>query len=162
MMHCSLQALRGMGNEEQPNFQFKVLGQAFGQTVEVTQDNLPLLAPHLTTVKLPNRELTEIPPVIFTLTKLSRLDLSGNFIRSIPQEILKLKNLEVLDLSHNQISHFPPIPENLKQLYVADNQIESLPVLAESKLQVLDLSNNPIDQLEETLNGIQVIFRKTN
>lgn len=82
------------------------------------------------------KRLKQIPPKVFEMRNLRRLDLGRNFIDSIPPEIAQLSNLQHLDLRRNRIRVVPP---ELGQL---------------SNLQVLNLSRNPILELPDQLSAL--------
>jgi len=56
----------------------------------------------------------KIPSVIFSLSKLQYLSITGQNISSIPSDLSKLKNLVTLDLTYNHLSG--DIPESLNNL----------------------------------------------
>jgi len=78
--------------------------------------NDPNLAPLVTTVSIEGGYLTEIPPEIFKLKNLERLELQENDITSIPSEIGNLTNLKLLALQENEITSIPPEIGNLTNL----------------------------------------------
>ncbi len=108
-----------------------------------------------------------IPPVIFMMTSLKELYLSGAYsyideyerwdylIDTIPQEISNLSNLEVLDLSYNRISHIPQEIGQLSKLKKLDLYHNSLTgkslieISMLNELTVLDIGGNDIAFLPE-------------
>lgn len=98
----------------------------------------------------------QVPPQLFTFTKLRSLDLSKNRLTEIPDEIAVLKDLKILDLSRNKFESFPvavcPLT-GLRKLSVARNQLTTIPSCIGyfSSLKVLDLWDNPIVSLPQEL-----------
>ncbi|XP_048213371.1 opticin [Perognathus longimembris pacificus] len=109
------------------------------------------------------------------LTKLKRIDLSGNLISSIDAEALHpLPALQDLILSENRLAALPPLPrgteildvrrnrlrssgiqpeafgalERLQFLYLADNLLDAIPGPLPLSLRSLHLQNNRIDSLQ--------------
>lgn len=87
-------------------------------------------------LKLNYKRLKQIPPKVFAMHNLRKLDLGRNFIDSIPPEIGTLANLEELDLRRNRIRTVPP---ELGRLH---------------KLQRLNLSRNPILDLPDEMSQL--------
>ena len=117
----------------------------------------------VTKLNLSGCGLTVFPENIFDYPNLTKLVLSNNRIRFIPKEILKLKKLKVLDLANNEIrvmhSAVFKLPK-LRTLNVYGNQIRKFPKqLAESSIQKLVVSNNPLgeDELESLQDRFEVI-----
>ncbi|ORX88187.1 RNI-like protein [Anaeromyces robustus] len=59
-------------------------------------------------------KLTEIPPFVFSLSKLEILTITGHELKTIPNELANLSNLEGLNLSYNHINS--ELPESLNNL----------------------------------------------
>ena len=102
---------------------------------------------------LDNNLLKEINDGVFSnFSRLSMLDLSNNNLVEIPKSLRFLKNLKSLDLSHNLIRNLVDL--SLSQLFRLDlswNKIENITVAALQhliSLQILDLSNNKIEEVE--------------
>jgi Leucine-rich repeat (LRR) protein len=111
---------------------------------------------HLQKLNLCFLQLTSLPPEIGELTNLRVLDLCENRLTSLPSDIWQLTNLQALDLSSNQLTTLPPeIGQltNLQFLDLGENQLTSLPPeLGQlDNLQWLDLSNNPLTNLSPEL-----------
>lgn len=88
------------------------------------------------TLQLRFKRLRQIPPKVFEMHNLRKLDLSRNFIDSIPPEIGNLTNLNVLDLRRNKIRVVPP-------------EIGRL-----SELRTLNMSRNPILELPDEMSSL--------
>ncbi len=74
--------------------------------------------------------LSELPPEMENLTRLTELDLAGNRFQEIPNIIGRLQNLQHLNLRDTQIRELPPFLANLRHLSyldVRDNRIRTLP-----------------------------------
>jgi len=78
----------------------------------------------LENLHLPNYDIKEIPDIIFKITTLKNLDLSGNKIEKIPPSIGNLIQLEELNLANNNLKELP------SEIYKLNN------------LKTLDLNNN--------------------
>ncbi len=110
--------------------------------------------------------IAEIEPGAFDcLTKLRRLNLSGNQLKKCPR-IGELKNLQALDLDRNQIKSVegvfsePGLAVNTKliMLNLKSNRLKSLPANSFSSLvalRALDLAKNDLEQVsDEALGGL--------
>ncbi len=74
--------------------------------------------------------LTALPPELFQLTALTRLDLDGNHLTALPPELGQLTALTWLDLDKNQLTALPPklgLLRALRLLFLNDNQLIALP-----------------------------------
>jgi Leucine-rich repeat (LRR) protein len=74
--------------------------------------------------------LKEIPPVVFTMTNLKRLDIGWNRISTIPTDISKLVRLEELWINSNPLKEIPHDVSkctNLKVIDLRDTQVKILP-----------------------------------
>jgi Leucine-rich repeat (LRR) protein len=101
----------------------------------------------------------------FGLTKLERLDLSGNEITDV-SPLAGLTNLESLWLDENQISDLSPLKglTNLKYLYLENNQISDLSPLAGLTLTELSLFANEITDISSLarLTKLEALVLTTN
>lgn len=100
--------------------------------------------------------LLEIPAVIWHLSLLENLSLSGNLLTKIPPEIELLTRLKDLDLSDNQLYQLPSELVNLTNLECLNlmcNQLVSLPFGMSSlvRLKALDLAGNMLGNAVSTL-----------
>ena len=109
-------------------------------------------------------QLTSVPETITRLTNLSVLYLGSNQLTSVPEVISRLTNLSKLDLSHNQLTSVPEAITrltNLSQLNLSGNQLTSVPeaITSLTNLSYLDLYNNPLEDppLEIANQGINAI-----
>ncbi|XCN72476.1 MAG: COR domain-containing protein [Candidatus Electrothrix aestuarii] len=103
-------------------------------------------------LNLSSRGLTELPPELFQLTNLIRLDLTNNELTSLPSEIAQLTNLEELKLRSNHLTTLPPeicCLTNLKRLELDQNELDEIPpeISLLPKLRWLDLSYNKLTKL---------------
>ena len=85
-----------------------------------------------------SRNLTELPPMLNTLTS---LDCSNNRLTLLPEQLPK--SLEVLDCYNNRLTRLPEhLPNSLKYLYCDNNRLtklfKNLP-----KILVYNCSDNP-------------------
>ncbi|MBP5189314.1 MAG: leucine-rich repeat domain-containing protein [Bacteroidales bacterium] len=87
-------------------------------------------------LQLNYKRLKEIPPKVFAMHNLRKLDLGRNFIDSIPPEIGSLVHLEELDLRRNRIRVVPP---EIGQL---------------TRLRRINLSRNPILDLPDAMGNL--------
>ncbi|MEM7184838.1 MAG: hypothetical protein AAF518_28345, partial [Spirochaetota bacterium] len=62
----------------------------------------------------------KFPKVLFSLTKLERIDLGGCFIKKLPKEIQRLKNLRYLNLFDCRTYDIPEKIASLKKLEQLD------------------------------------------
>jgi len=110
----------------------------------------------LTDVRLSNCELTTLPTEILSLPRLSILDLAGNKLTSIPSSLRKMRALQDLRLQNNQIDTIlsqqeNTLPTSLVKLNLSNNQVQVLPkkMLELTRLNTIDLSDNPIEQIDD-------------
>lgn len=129
-------------------------------------DRLP---PHITTLVIPDNNLTSLPELPEGLRE---LEVSGNLqltsLPSLPQGLQKLwaynnwltslptlpPGLGDLAVSNNQLTSLPEMPPALRELRVAGNNLTSLPALP-SGLQKLWAYNNRLTSLPEMSPGLQ-------
>ena len=101
---------------------------------------------------LSNLGLTKLPPEIFQLTSLERLEFDNNQLSTLPPEIGQLRNLKELNLTNNQLCSLPQEIgrlTKLTRLYLANNQISMLPpgIGQLTALTQLYLTNNLVNTL---------------
>ncbi|OHL53597.1 E3 ubiquitin--protein ligase [Salmonella enterica subsp. enterica serovar Saintpaul] len=129
-------------------------------------DRLP---PHITTLVIPDNNLTSLPELPEGLRE---LEVSGNLqltsLPSLPQGLQKLwaynnwlaslptlpPGLGDLAVSNNQLTSLPEMPPALRELGVSGNNLTSLPALP-SGLQKLWAYNNRLTSLPEMSPGLQ-------
>ncbi|WP_031605240.1 type III secretion system effector E3 ubiquitin transferase SspH1 [Salmonella enterica] len=129
-------------------------------------DRLP---PHITTLVIPDNNLTSLPELPEGLRE---LEVSGNLqltsLPSLPQGLQKLwaynnwlvslptlpPGLGDLAVSNNQLTSLPEMPPALRELRVSGNNLTSLPALP-SGLQTLWAYNNRLTSLPEMSPGLQ-------
>ncbi|HFJ1420038.1 TPA: SPI-2 type III secretion system effector E3 ubiquitin transferase SspH2 [Salmonella enterica] len=98
------------------------------------------LPAHITTLVIPNNNLTSLPALP---PELRTLEVSGNQLTSLP--VLPPGLLE-LSIFSNPLTHLPALPSGLCKLWIFGNQLTSLPVLP-SGLQELSVSDNQLASL---------------
>ena len=142
-----------------------------------------------TILDLSNRNLSEIPESVFSLTWIKKLNLSNNRIEKISDNLSNLKHLSELNLSNNKLSEFPTslfglsslsklnisknniriVPKeiykiqniNFSHLNLSHNQISEIPneLSSLTLLSHLDLSHNNLNKLPESLKHIGNLIR---
>ena len=124
----------------------------------------------LTTLNLPYKGLTALPPEIGQLGNLQSLVLLGNRLTSLPPEIVRLVNLQSLYLGDNQLTALPPEIVrlvNLQSVYLARNGLTSLPpeIVRLVNLQSLDLTTNRLTSLPPEIGqlvNLQSLYLSAN
>ncbi len=127
------------------------------------------------TLHLNDMGLTSIPPHVFTLTSLTRLDLSENVLTSLPPEISNLSNLECLWMSGNPLTEVPKELQHCRKLKVLDirsTQVSTIPreIGRLKNLYNIDLRSTPLcDELdgfrgstEDLLEYLEMKDKRTN
>ena len=102
------------------------------------------------TLHLSHMGLTHVPPEVFKLTGLVRLDLGWNDIEQLPADIGKLTKLEQLWLNSNPLGALPREMEQCRRLKVIDlrdTQLTSLPpeLSRTSNVVEVDLRGAPLE-----------------
>uniref|UniRef100_A0A8C3ZX01 Disease resistance R13L4/SHOC-2-like LRR domain-containing protein n=1 Tax=Denticeps clupeoides TaxID=299321 RepID=A0A8C3ZX01_9TELE len=109
---------------------------------------------------LSDNEIQRLPPEIANFMQLVELDVSRNDILEIPDSISYCKALQVADFSGNPLTRLPesfPELRNLVCLSLNDISLQALPdnigksLSHLSKLEELDLGNNELYNLPETI-----------
>jgi internalin A len=105
-----------------------------------------------TVLDLEGRGLQELPPQVFALTNLEKLNLNDNNLTSLPPEICQLHNLTDLYVRRNKIQGLSGAIAHLTQLerlHLGDNQLAELPgeISDLTRLVSLDLKNNQLQEL---------------
>ena len=114
----------------------------------------------VTELSLHNCRLDHLPPVVFGMPRLWKLEVSVNRIGEIPRQIGQLKNLRSLSLSFNQLTELPPRFFELRQLTelnLSNNQIKSLPpaIGRLQNLQRLRLAGNALEELPPEIGQLK-------
>lgn len=125
--------------------------------------DLPTALKHreeITELSLYNCRLDALPPVVFGMPRLRKLEVSANQLREIPAQIGQLKGLRVLNLISNQIAELPPQLFELTQLTELDlrnNQIKALPpaIGRLKNLQRLYLGGNALEELPPEIGQLR-------
>ena len=113
----------------------------------------------VTELYLHNCRLDHLPPAVFGMPLLWKLEVSANLISEIPRQIRQLKGLRSLSLHSNQIPELPPPLFELKELTelnLGNNQIRSLPpaIGRLKNLRFLCLSGNALEELPPELGQL--------
>lgn len=124
------------------------------------QKVFPTFQPTETQILLTNNEITEIPAIIGTATKLTHLYIAQNKLKSIPDEIGNLISLRVLILNQNEIEQIPAQIgnlSNLTQLRLQNNKLTELPkeIGNLTNLTHLFLDNNQISYLPDEIKNLK-------
>ncbi|XP_029387821.1 toll-like receptor 3 [Mus pahari] len=142
-------------------------------SISKLEPELCQILPLLKVLNLQHNELSQISDKTFLFcTNLTELHLMSNSIHKIKSNPFKnQKNLIKLDLSHNGLSSTKLGTvvqlENLQELLLAKNKIlalrsEELDFLANSSLQKLDLSSNPLKEFSpgcfQTIGKLFALF----
>ncbi|EEJ5746105.1 type III secretion system effector E3 ubiquitin transferase SspH2 [Salmonella enterica] len=135
-------------------------------------DHLP---PHITTLVIPDNNLTSLPALP---AGLQELIVAGNQLPSLPALPLGLRELSIygnpltslpalpsglckLSAFGNQLTSLPALPQGLRELSVSDNQLASLPALP-SGLCKLWAYNNRLPSLPALPTGLQELSVSDN
>jgi small GTP-binding protein len=108
---------------------------------------------------LRGNRLSELPPEIGQLTRLTHLDLSFNTLNGLPPEIRRLTELTDLDLSDNRLNEPPPEiwrMTGLTSLDLSGNQLSELPsdIGQLTRLTHLDLRDNRLSGLPPEISRL--------
>uniref|UniRef100_A0A452INN8 LRRC8 pannexin-like TM region domain-containing protein n=1 Tax=Gopherus agassizii TaxID=38772 RepID=A0A452INN8_9SAUR len=109
-------------------------------------------------------QLERIPPTVWCLTGLRRLDLRSNGIRSLEKgaDFQRLAQLTCLKLWHNRIATLPAsigAAGSLEELVLSHNELDSLPhaLFALKRLRHLDLSHNLLHLLPAEIGQLGML-----
>lgn len=116
----------------------------------------------VTELYLHNCRLDCLPPVVFGMPRLWKLEVSTNMISEIPPQIGQLKNLRSLSLQFNQLTELPPQLFELRQLTelnLSNNQLEIIPpaIGRLENLQLLRLAGNAIEELPPEIGRLTLL-----
>ena len=173
------------------SFFLELIGH-IGSVKEIVFDSVDLLdvnfggaeslkGENLTTLKLNNMSIEEIPAFIENCTALETLDMSNTALKEIKGSVLiennfknlknlkelklrnthitgtfslkSFENLETLDLSNTSVEAITEVPPSLQNLYLRRTRIKAMPELPkESGLLHLDLSRTRVVELKFPVN----------
>lgn len=115
-----------------------------------------------TFIDLTNCGLNNLPPVLWELTRLEDLNLSGNKLTSLSPQIGQLTKLTSLNLSSNQLKEILPVINNMKSLTHIDlsknpilsypNQIGELLYYSDDNQEVKYLKKSFVELLNSSLS----------
>jgi len=125
------------------DLQLTCLERPFYMSYELTQMT------NLTSLKITDNNIRQIPPGLGQLVNLKHLSLGHNQLQNIPSDIGRLSNLIELNLNHNQIDQLPDTLTqliHLKKLSLGHNQLTMIPdvIYQLTILTELNLDHNKI------------------
>ena len=114
---------------------------------------------NLELLDLSRNRLSELPD-LRCLTRLVKLDLTGNRFKSLPVWLASLSRLRQLKAGENLLTDVPNLPPHLEELYLGYNKLRRVPSLVPSlsKLRVLELSGNPLKDAVTPRPGLQLLL----
>ncbi len=121
--------------------------------------------PHLQELTLTGMRLKEIPPIVYSLSSLTRLNVSNNKIEEISSDIAQLTHLEELIINRNYLYQLPKEVATLKDLRYIDmwstNVIELPEEIAnlENSIKIIDLRAVRMSEVRQ--NTMQNLLPKT-
>ena len=106
-------------------------------------------------------DFTEIPQAVQAMSQLKELSLSGvTSLKSLPQWIAGLKKLEIIWLNHSAVESIHAdifqLPA-LKKLYLSSNLLQYIPPVLTESLELLDLANNKLTTVPESVTRLQYL-----
>ncbi|EDL1351912.1 E3 ubiquitin--protein ligase, partial [Salmonella enterica subsp. enterica serovar Typhimurium] len=113
------------------------------------------LPAHITTLVIPDNNLTSLPVLPPGLQELSVSDNQLASLPALPSELCKLWAY------NNQLTSLPMLPSGLQELSVSDNQLASLPTLP-SELYKLWAYNNRLTSLPALPSGLKELIVSGN
>jgi hypothetical protein len=121
----------------------------------------------VTSLKLHNLELTEVPKEIASFKNLVELDLSGNKITSVAGKLSGLAKLQILNLNANQLTEIPSDLGSLKELHVLNLSANKISggSISNDKLERLYLNNNELTSLPSGITsnkGLKTLYLHCN
>lgn len=166
MVNHSICELRASGNQIQtlPNIEMDNLENLDLKSNKILE--LPACLGGLAKIRkivLDDNQVQVIPGFFGSFSNLSELSMAKNRISQIQDDALaNLANLVMLDLHQNQLTTFSSVPnsQKLDQILLSYNQLSDIQNLSRApKLTVLDLHNNKLDILPESI--CELFFLKT-
>jgi len=115
---------------------------------EIPKDVFGGYSKFVTSIKLPNNRLTEIPPSTFeNLPNLLKIDLSENFLESVPDTIGLCKSLRFLELAENNLTDLPMTLAECSQFYRVDiskNCMDTFPLVLTKTYSIVRILANDL------------------
>lgn len=110
----------------------------------------------LSTLYLSDNSITNLDSAIYSLDKLTYINLDRNGLTALPDGISGLKSLKWLRLNNNKLSSLPADMgelKNIKRLYLNKNEFTSVPEVIKqmTSLEELSLGGNKITEFPEWL-----------
>ncbi|CAH2311588.1 leucine-rich repeat-containing 39 [Pelobates cultripes] len=107
-----------------------------------------------------NRDISELPGQLSSLTRLFQLDLNMNQFESIPSVLLDLPSLEWLDMGSNKLQKLPSDIDKMQRLHtiwLQRNEITELPdsISCLRNLNTLVLTSNRLKRIPHCLQGLE-------
>ncbi|EAB5464777.1 SPI-2 type III secretion system effector E3 ubiquitin transferase SspH2 [Salmonella enterica subsp. enterica] len=133
------------------------------------------LPAHITTLVIPDNNLTSLPALPPGLLELSIFSNPLTHLPALPSGLCKLwifgnqltslpvlpPGLQELSVSDNQLASLPALPSELCKLWAYNNQLTSLPMLP-SGLQELSVSDNQLASLPTLPSGLKELIVSGN
>ncbi|TFY88219.1 hypothetical protein DYL61_24560 [Pseudomonas nabeulensis] len=123
--------------------------------------------PRLQTLSVSRSSLGQLPPALFSLPKLTSLELSHcgiSLTTDAARSISDLGSVEFLDMSHNPLGNTPDVSgmSQLTSLHLRQARIQHVPhgVFNLTELQNLDLSHNDIQEIPADILEMMPTFHE--
>jgi hypothetical protein len=147
----------------------EILGFDYAYVCHIKQLHVEKLAqfPNLIRYGVTYGTVSEVPPSIGNLTKLTRLQIHNQRITTIPSSVGNLTQLHTLLLGGNRLKHLPEELgnlTNLRLLHIYGNVIETIPVSIGNltKLEQLDARYNKLTELPSEItrlsNNLKILY----
>jgi hypothetical protein len=112
---------------------------------------------------LQRKDLSSIPPEVFSFPNLQELVLDGNKIQVLPDDLGRLTQLTRLSLQYNQLETLPGSVgnlQNLRELRLGNNQLVELPPTLGNleNLQFLYIGKNNLKKLPDEIGKLEKLI----